>query len=211
VNWIDLFTLCAYLSLVAELLLLPVPSVASSYQLALGERSKANAERASLDQEAPAARWLRYFAPAVLNVAIFLLPLASIVLAPDLSRWVRLDLTPPAVLVVAGCLAVVAGRALTIAAALDMRRLQRHALLHGGLDQPLQTQGLFRRSRNPGLCGMYLFAGGLLTLYPNELFVAGLVHYLWHMHNRVLIEESVLQRQFSDRYRAYCARTPRYL
>ena len=110
-----------------------------------------------------------------------------------------------------GCLAVVAGRGLTIWSALDMRRLQGHVLGRGGLDQPLQTGGLFKRSRNPGLCGMYLFAGGLLMLYPSALFAIGLVHYLWHMHHRVLIEEGVLREQFADRYTEYCARTPRYI
>lgn len=210
-TWLDLFTLGAYLSLVAELLFLPVPSVASSYQLARGEPGYASDDRESREHGAHTARWLRYFGPAALNVAVFLLPLVSIVIAPDISLWKRMDLSPPSILVVVGCLAVVGGRALTIAAALDMRRLQNHALLRGGLDQPLQTKGLFKRSRNPGLCGMYLFAGGLLLLYPNELYIMGLVHYLWHMHQRVRIEETVLQRQFSDSYRAYCANTPRYL
>ncbi|MEO1079461.1 MAG: isoprenylcysteine carboxylmethyltransferase family protein [Pseudomonadota bacterium] len=211
-NWIDVFTILAYLSLGAELLCIPVPSVASSYQLTFGQADHAGAAHPPVASSGTTLRrGMRFFGPAALNVAVFLLPLSSALFSVPASSWERWIGASPLLLTVIGCAAVVAGRSLTIWAALDMRRLQSHALGEGGLDQPLQTDGLFQRSRNPGLCGMYLFAGGLLILYPSALFAIGLAHYLWHMHHRVLIEEGVLRQQFAERYAAYCADTPRYL
>ncbi|MEM1187848.1 MAG: methyltransferase [Pseudomonadota bacterium] len=211
-NWLDLFIVLAYLSLAAELLCIPVPSVASSYQLTFGPADEAGAVHHPFTAPAtPLRRGLRFFAPAALNVAVFVLPLSSAIFSMPLSIWERWNVAPPLLLTAIGCAAVIAGRGLTIRSALELRRLQSHALGSGGLDQPLQTDGLFQRSRNPGLCGMYLFALGLLMLSPGVLFAAGLVHYLWHMHHRVLIEEGVLHEQFAERYAAYCAKTPRYL
>ena len=78
-------------------------------------------------------------------------------------------------------------------------------------EERLGVEGLFRVSRNPGLLGMFVFYIGLALLFPCVVLFAGFVLYACNMHQRVRLEESRLNRALGYRYRAYAARTPRYL
>lgn len=197
---VDLLVIAAYLSLVLELWLIPVPSVASARSLSRASREVSPARRAL-----PGA--LRRYAPVVLNIAVFLLPLLGAL--HDLLT----DSTAPrdSSLVSAGILAVLSGRTLTVCSALALRSQVRLAVAEGTLDPPLHTTGVFRLSRNPGLLGMYLFAAGLLALKPSAWFALGLLHYAWHMHRCILIEERHLAAEFGKAYDEYMSRTRRYV
>lgn len=200
--WLDLFIVAAYASLLLELVLIPVPSVASAVQLA-------KSSRAAQKGPVPVSALLRLYLPVVVNVAVFLLPLLSAL--TGLLSASATAVSPDARETLAGAILVILGRLLTVTSALDMRASARQSLARGTLDTPLRTRGLFRYSRNPGLVGMYLFAAGLLLLKPSIWFALGLVHYVWHMHSRVLMEERHLRSVFDTAYLNYAARTRRYV
>ncbi len=75
----------------------------------------------------------------------------------------------------------------------------------------LRTDGLYRYSRNPQLVGSFLFIVGYTLLWP--AWEGALWAGLWPVITYLMVrgEEEHLTRVFGDEYRAYCARTPRYL
>jgi protein-S-isoprenylcysteine O-methyltransferase Ste14 len=75
----------------------------------------------------------------------------------------------------------------------------------------LRSDGLYRYSRNPQLVGGFFFIVGYAMLWPS--WEGALWAGLWLVvaHLMVQGEETHLEKVFGDDYRAYCARTPRYL
>lgn len=75
----------------------------------------------------------------------------------------------------------------------------------------LRTHGLYHYSRNPQLVGGFLFMLGYAMLWPS--WQAGVWVSLWLVVGYLMVqaEEEHLRDIFGDDYRAYCARTPRYL
>lgn len=75
----------------------------------------------------------------------------------------------------------------------------------------MQTNGLFRLSRNPMYLGVFatLTASVLYTMNPVVLAVAALV--IVAHHRIVLAEEQHLQAAFGEVCLAYCRRVRRYL
>jgi len=75
----------------------------------------------------------------------------------------------------------------------------------------LRTSGIYRYSRNPQLVGGFLFIVGYAMLWPS--WSAALWASLWLViaHRMVRGEETHLEDVFGEEFRAYCARTPRYL
>src|SRR5574339_494373 len=129
----ELVCLLGYLSLVVELLVLAVPSVASTNRLwATTEGSIAH-------------RSLRLVLPVATCIAAFAIPPLVIVwpaIAPFLFTLERLRVPEAAW---CGAVLVVAGRLLTMAATAELRRSARQTRL--------ATRGVFAWSRHPGLVG----------------------------------------------------------
>ncbi len=75
----------------------------------------------------------------------------------------------------------------------------------------LRTSGLYRYSRNPQLVGSFFFIVGYAMLWPS--WQGALWASLWLVITHLMVkgEEMHLEKVFGDEYRAYCARTPRYL
>jgi protein-S-isoprenylcysteine O-methyltransferase Ste14 len=201
VSWLDVLVVLGYASLVVELVLLPVPSEASTWQLFRPQTASSDELRRA--QSLPAAlKLIAYLAPTALGVALFLLPLA-VALVPALRAELPWSLEPAGWLAAAGLWLTASGRALTIKTALGLRRQRRR----GGLRQ----HGLFSWSRNPGLVGMYAFYLGNCALCPSLVLLLGLPLYMWNMHRRVRLEESHLQGAHGPVYSDYRQRVPRYL
>ncbi|HEX6813771.1 MAG TPA: methyltransferase domain-containing protein [Planctomycetota bacterium] len=198
-NVADAIVLLAYASLLVEITVFPVPSEASTWQLlastnGAGDSVLARARRAPLWRKI-----LQYFAPTALGVLLFLVPLACIVVPAARDAWS----TPgsPA-LIGLGLVCIVLGRVTTFTATLQLR-VQRRA--GGG-----PPQGLFRWSRNPGLCGMYLFYIGLCLASGVPWLWLGLPLYVGNMHQRVRMEEANLLALHGETWRDYAERVPRY-
>jgi len=132
-------------------------------------------------------------------VLLWLLPLA-IPLVPGVAAAVWS--APMAALHVPGLLLVGLGRVLTFTSVLQLRAQRRRGTRPGWL---------FRRSRNPGLVGMFTCYTGLCCLFGSPLLWLGLPLYLANMHGRVRMEEAHLAVRLGAAWSEYTARVPRYL
>lgn len=205
----DLVVLAAYASLVVELTVFPIPSEASTWQLlASGGTDQGAAGPGDPLRQArgksTAAKLLRFLLPTALGVALWLLPLACVLLAPVWpalpgALWVH----RVAWLAWPGIALVALGRSLTFASVLQLRAARRRPAAGPGW--------LFRRSRNPGLVGMYACYLGFCVVFGTPWLWLGLPLYVANMHGRVRMEEAHLGRRHGEAWRAYAARVPRYL
>lgn len=206
-----LIILAAYLSLVIELTLFPVPSVASTYQLTHEVRpSSSGSEQKGALMEV--RKWsitkktIFLLLPALINICVFLLPLILLLqprwvdylfpipIAPSIGRNIGLSL-------------LLFGRLLTFGSVLKIRKSNSQ---QGG-DFKLHEKGLFAWSRNPGLVGMFTMIIGLLFIFPSWIFLIGILFYICYMHYKVLLEEDFLSIQFGKNYGMYKASTRRYV
>lgn len=187
---VDVVVLAAYGSLVLELVVLPVPSVAATWRLATrGERFRAWR-----------ATWL--VLPTVAAVLLWAAP-PAIVLWPDLY-----DALGPVETLrgglgrAVGAGLVVLGRLTTLWAVLRLRRTP---------SDTLQTGGPYRWTRNPALVGLHAFFAGTLLVFPCVALAAGLVLHAANMHSRVRFEERHLAGRHGEPYRRYASDVPRYV
>jgi protein-S-isoprenylcysteine O-methyltransferase Ste14 len=201
---VPVVVLAAYASLVLELVVFPIPSEASTYQLFFTEAEGAGAAVARARRRPWGVKLFRYLLPTALGVALFLVPPVAVFVPALVEHLWPLPALRTPLFAAAGVALLVAGRALTLASVLQLRR--RH-----GHDVVFAAVGLFRWSRNPGLVGMYAFYLGNCLLFPCVVLFAGFVPYVLNMHQRVRMEESQLVGRLGAEYEAYLARVPRYL
>ncbi len=218
----DFVVLAAYGTLILELVVFPIPSEASTYQLffkAEGDGNDGHRD-ATASSEGPGAdprssdalsqarsrsaliKFVRFFLPTAFGVLLFLIPLVAL-------PWPKiLDFLGPLPnwrIPVLGITLVVAGRLLTFLSVLQLRPSKKGG---AGITRP---RGFFAFSRNPGLVGMYSFYLGICFLFPCILLFLGFFPYVLNMHQRVLMEESYLLETLGSGYREYFDRVPRYL
>lgn len=200
-------TILAYLSIVIEITLLHVPSIASFRSIWMANEDVTANYSAHYVRLFRLGRWaktLLFLPPLVIVYAVFLYPIVLIVF--DMSAPFGVLFEPGAASHVLAILLIVAGRTLTLGSVLAMRSKQA-----GQASSALQTSGPFRWSRNPGLLGMYLMFLGFLAVLPTPEFLAGVLVYFFYMDFKVRMEEDFLHNRFGERFEAYRARTGRYL
>jgi len=210
-DWISIFLLVAYGSLLLELTVFPIPSEASTFQLFFKAGSTDHARSPAPDALTRArghsrpVKIVSYLLPTALGVVLFLIPLVA-VFAPEVidHLWPLPALESPIVRGT-GAMLILAGRLTTFTSVLQLRRAT------GAPSPALQPRGLFRISRNPGLVGMYAFYLGNCLLFPCLVLFAGFAPYVLNMHRRVLMEESHLTQRLGASYCNYLGRVPRYL
>lgn len=187
-TFVDWIVVAAYASLVFEVVIWRVPSVASTYELV----------------EAQSARsWFRFALPTTLGVTTYLLPLVLAFLS-QVPWWCGpIPLPEMQAIVWLAIALVVLGRIFTLSAVGGLRDAHR-----GG---SLVQRWPFTWSRNPALVGLYAFFLGNCLIYSCALLWVGLVVFVVNMHFRVQIEERHLARTFGDEYAAYRARVRRYV
>jgi protein-S-isoprenylcysteine O-methyltransferase Ste14 len=207
-TWLAAFVVAGYASLVIELTLLHVASVASSRgiwsapaELVAGYSPK---YRRVFGLPLP-VRLLAFGLPLLIVYCAYAYPLVVLWAGPDpLGDYLFPPSVPTDLLAVA---LIVCGRALALGAVLTVRRGNDQA----GDSFRLHTAGPFRWSRNPGLLGMYLFVGGLWLAAPSTATLLGIVLYAAHMDFKVRMEEDFLFNKFGSSYADYRLRTGRYL
>lgn len=176
-----------YASLLVELLVLAVPSVASTLRQMQGR---------------PTRRWaLLHLLPVLVAVTGFVWPgvlAAWLALAPQSAPVLAV---PPAVGWF-GALTVVLGRALTLWAVVALRQPRT---------AEFTTKGPYRSSRNPALLGLHVFLLGAVAIAPAWSTALGALVFALHMHRAVLAEERHLSASAGAAYATYCATVPRYL
>lgn len=199
-NAVDAVVLAAYATLVIEMTCFPIPSEASTWQLLVRRPGDGDDELARARRRPPAHKVLLYLLPTALGIGFFLVPLACVVFA-DLRRYG--EARRAVALTVAGLALIVLGRLVTFTSVLQLRASRRAG------DRP--PRGLFGRSRNPGLVGMFTLYAGLCLVCAIPWLWLGLPLYVANMHRRVRLEEAHLSAQLGAAWAEYAARVPRYL
>jgi protein-S-isoprenylcysteine O-methyltransferase Ste14 len=200
--------LAAYASLLVELTVLHVPSVASSLRLWSPHPSQVavySPKYRRLFLRGRAAKLLLLAAPLLVIYAVYLYPLVVIFGGADpLGDYL---FAPTIVTNIVAILLMLCGRAMAMAAALTIRRRNDQT----GDSFRLHTGGVFRWSRNPGLIGMYSFVLGLWVAAPSASMLAGILLYWVYMDFKVRMEEDFLNNKFGATYAEYRLRTRRYI
>ncbi|MBL8751958.1 MAG: hypothetical protein JNK15_01550 [Planctomycetes bacterium] len=199
-NVADVAVLFAYGSLLVELVVFPIPSEASTWQL-LASRDGDAAVGAALvaaRRRPTVAKAVVFAVPTILGVLAWLVPGLAL-LWPALRECARVPTDGTAAAAVA---AIAIGRGLTFASVLQLRAARRAG-------RP--PTGLFAWTRNPGLVGMYVCFAGLVLASGLPLLWAALPFYAANMHGRVRLEEAHLQARLGDVWTRYSAAVPRYL
>jgi protein-S-isoprenylcysteine O-methyltransferase Ste14 len=196
-----------YISLVLELYLLHVPSVASNR--AIWSADSGIIEGYSSDFQwifklSKLAKLLFFFIPLLGVYFVFLLPLLIVFGQTYFSSAM---LFPQTLLIsVLGIILIVLGRYITIQSALTMRK----SIVLKDEQFKLNTKSFFGRSRNPTQLGMYIFLCGIILCIPSLWLVLGLLYYVSYMHVKINMEENFLTKQFGKKYLDYVNNTRRY-
>jgi protein-S-isoprenylcysteine O-methyltransferase Ste14 len=205
VSAVDAVVLLAYATLLLELVVFPIPSEASTLQLLRAARTADAAPAADslavTRTWSPGRKLLLLFLPTAIGVLAFLVPPLAI-LVPAVGEFVPVVERLP--FVVLGVLLIAVGRTLTFVSVLQLRAWRRRR------DGSGDRNGLFAWSRNPGLCGMFVFYSGLCVLYPHPCLWLVLPLYVANMNHRVSMEEAHLLATHGDAWRDYARVVPRY-
>ena len=198
----SILLILSYGSFLLDLVIFPIPSEASTFQLCWGTDASAGALGTARGRPT-FSKVVVYLLPSALGVMLFLVPLAAVA-RPDLVAY----LLPVRTLQQvewrwAGILLVLMGRTLSLLSTGQLRAHQRAG--------ELRSTGCFAVSRNPILVGLYLFYLGNCLLFSSLVLMIGFVPYVLSMHRRVLLEEDNLSRSLGGAYLRYSARVPRYL
>jgi protein-S-isoprenylcysteine O-methyltransferase Ste14 len=207
-TWVAIVILAAYASLLVELTIIRVPSVASSLNIWM----RSEALVAAYSESYRRIFWLAQpwklvllGIPLLVVYGVYIYPLLTIAVGPNLLGDYLF--TPTAIAEGCGVVLIIVGRFLALATALDLRR---HGPHDGGRVH-LRTSGVFRLSRNPGLVGMYVFCAGLWLTMPSASLLAGILVYGAYMDLKVRMEEDFLRNTLGAPYVAYQLRTGRYI
>lgn len=143
----------------------------------------------------------------VLAVWVLYLLLAGLVVVSAWLGIVPLPLPAPASVAVGGVL-VAAGLGFVVAGVHAFHSFRR---MSGMQPDSLVQHGVYRISRNPQNLGWGLALLGL-GIWGRSALALGLALFFWVAFAvYVPVEERLLERVFGERYRAYRARTPRFL
>lgn len=116
---------------------------------------------------------------------------------------------PPVGRTVVGGFFIVSGLLIAGSAVREFRSVSR---MSGRGEDELVTTGVYRWSRNPQNTGWILTLVGVSMLGASALALVSVALFALVIHvYLVYVEEPHLTRAFGDDYRAYRARTPRYL
>ena len=195
-----------YISILLEIIIFPVPSVASSYQLI--KQKKSLPEGFFYKRIQNLNLWQKVILlalPTLLSIIAYCAPLILIILS-EFSN-IPVYKTENAWLKFIAFIFILAGRAISVYSTISIRRNNRQI----GKSFELKTGSLFSVSRNPILLGLYVSYVGMIILFPYFFMLIAFGYYILHMHFRILIEESFLRYKFGDKYVNYMGRTKRYI
>lgn len=199
--------LAGYVTLLLELTLLHVPSVASN-------RAIWKAEKQVTDYYSVRYQWI-FQLSKLQKLVFFNLPLIGVYITFFLPLLILLNentLSPTLFSVnvmaqILGITMIFSGRFITLYSVVSIRKenSQKQNCFK------LHTRQLFSKSRNPGLLGMYIFMLGIWLCLPSILFLGALFYYIFYMHIKVKMEEDFLLNKFGIDYQNYLQSTGRYL
>jgi protein-S-isoprenylcysteine O-methyltransferase Ste14 len=190
-DWPDAIVLGAYVALALELALLAVPSAVSTHA------------RLRRPEAASRAGKIATLLPIVIILLLFMVPPAAALAPRVVGHLVPIPQLATASVRWAGVALLLSGKLLSPLAVPPLRRA-----LSGGT---LARSGPFAHSRHPILVGLFAFYLGAALIYPCAVLLLGFPFFVLHMHQRALLEETLLRARFPREYADYAARVPRYL
>jgi protein-S-isoprenylcysteine O-methyltransferase Ste14 len=195
-----------YLSILVELTILHVPSVASTFQLFYYSDTTQDGTLMKRVKNWPVwVKSLALFVPTAISVGLYILPLLF-VFYPESKVWFKVISTGKSLQYV-GWSVIFAGRFLALFSVVQIRKANSQT----NSEFSLKTGGWFSFSRNPILIGMYITYIGFIILFPNWVMAIGFIIYFANMHFRILLEEDFLQQKFGNQFTAYLKQTRRYI
>jgi protein-S-isoprenylcysteine O-methyltransferase Ste14 len=180
-----------------QVCLLPVPSSFSTFALLRRRLNGDSGGGLSL------FRLLFLTACAIGSMVAAFIPLV-VCLAPAFSPTFFPFAPSSAFFRLLGCLLLVWGSVMSLAAVLTQRRGTRFDA--GGETEILITSGIFRLTRHPILVGLGLIYLGFVLLLPSAVLALGFLLFLVNAGLRMELEETELRRRFGTEYQAYAAR-----
>ena len=195
-----------YISLLLELTVFHVPSVASSLNIWNPNDDLLKYYSEKYSKIFTMSKWKKF--------CLFILPLGVIYVTYFFPSFLYFDtpldlaliFTPTTLVLVLGILLMLIGRYITFSSVLTIRNQNEQKedsfMLH--------TEGGFSKIRNPGLVGLYIFLIGIWFVIPSAYFLVGIIFYMCYMHFKVLMEEDFLTNRFGKSYEQYFTNTKRY-
>lgn len=206
--------LLVYATIIYEIVVLPVPSVASTYQLFYVDRVEdavKTSPQGSLLQRvrqlSTPSKCILLFIPTAISVINYCFPLCLYFLPETLLQTVMLLSIKSFWGDILGLVLIVLGRSLALSSVVKIRAQNSQK----NDDFELKTGGLFGFSRNPILLGMYLTYWGIFFILPNIVSLIGFFIYAANMHFRILLEEDFLTHLFGEKFIRYRDNTRRYI
>ena len=206
--------LVVYATIIYEIAVLPVPSVASTYQLFFVERADDAVKTSppgSLLQRirglSNTNKLILLFVPTAISVVNYCFPITLHFLPESLLQAVMLPSIKSFWGDLLGLVLIIAGRSLALLSVVNIRAQNSQQ----NDDFDLKTAGLFGFSRNPILVGMYLTYWGIFFILPNIVTLIGFFIYAANMHFRILLEEDFLSHLFGEKFIEYRNHTRRYI
>lgn len=205
-DFTEIFIILTYISVLIEIIVFPVPSVASSYQLLIEKKLLPDDLFYTRIQNLKSIQKIILLVlPTLLSVIAYLAPLILIITS-NFSNFL-VDKTEKTGLIIIAFLLIIMGRIISMYSVINLRRNNRQI----GMSFELKTGNIFSISRNPILLGMYISYIGMIILFPNLFMLLAFAYFIIHMHFRILVEESFLEFKFGDKYVNYKKQIKRYL
>jgi len=180
-----IIVLLYYLSILAELYWLAVPSPVSTYSIFKNKK-----------QNAPT-----FLDILALNAVI--LPFINVILY--FINWDFLLLSSQNSLLIISILFVVIGRIFTFWGTINIRR---HLKLNNNF---VLKSGIFSISRHPIATGLIISLTGFNLAYLNMFLFLLSFCFVINIHEKILVEEYLLWEQYGEEYRKYEQQCRRYL
>ncbi len=203
---IEIFIILTYLSLFIEIIVFPVPSVASSFQLILRKKSLPDPFLYTRVQNLNF--WWKIILlalPSLLSAIAYCVPLVLIALSKFSTNLIYK--TEKIELIIVAIFLILAGRIVSLYSVMNIRRNNKQK----GNSFDLKTGNIFSFSRNPILFGLYISFIGMIILFPKWFMIMAFGYFIVHMHFRIIIEESFLKFKFGEKYTIYSEKTKRYI
>ena len=196
-----------YVSLFLELTVFHVPSVASSLNIWKPREEVLKFYSEKYTRIFEMSRWKKF--------CLFILPLVVIYLTYAFPSLLYFDsyfnmgllFESTSIAIGIGIVLMLMGRYITLSSVFTIRKNNKQKA--GSFT--LHDEGMFSKSRNPGLLGLYIFLIGIWFVLPSIYFLLGILFYMAYMHFKVRMEEDFLSNRFSEEYKNYFSQTKRYV
>lgn len=205
--FIQIVIILMYLSLLLELTVFHVPSVASSLNIWNPSDNILTHYSEKYKSIFRMSRWKKF--------CLFILPLGVIYLTyffpmflfVETSIDLKLFYQPGIASLILGIILILLGRFITFFSVLKIREENRQK----EDSFKLHDESVFSKTRNPGLVGLYIFLQGIWFVIPSLYFLIGIFFYMCYMHFKVLMEEDFLSNIYGEPYKLYSQQTKRYI